>query len=112
VRDEQQPFWRHTTPAAVDITVSTNANTFRADFGNNYISPNIHPPAIPAVVLPGEANEFPGLGTDVTSRFRIRVGAPVFTAATGHYRQKVTLQNITGKALSGPLTVQLDGLSH
>jgi uncharacterized delta-60 repeat protein len=54
----------------------------------------------------------PLAGTDITSGFRIQLGKFVFDPGTGRSRQKVTLQNITDKALSGPLMVQLNGLSH
>jgi uncharacterized delta-60 repeat protein len=54
----------------------------------------------------------PLAGADITSRFHIQLGKFAFDPGTGRSRQKMILQNTSAGALSGPLTVRLDGLGH
>jgi hypothetical protein len=48
--------------------------------------------------------------TDVTSLFAVTRGRVRFNPVTGRFRQRVTLRNISGQELQGPLWLVLDGL--
>jgi uncharacterized delta-60 repeat protein len=106
------PYWKQTTPAAVPVTVVANVPA-PADFGNETPFRKIDPhlmynPGLVSLDTPEPAPQV--TWTDVTSQLRMQIGTAVFTPATGRYRQKLTLQNLSAGALSGPLMVRLEGL--
>src|SRR5262249_47045414 len=79
---------------------------------NRFQIPPIHPhPITKPRPLPIDPPDPPPLaGTDITSRFYIRLGKFTFDPATGRSRQKVVLRNTSTMPLVGPLTLRLDGL--
>jgi hypothetical protein len=52
----------------------------------------------------------PGMPVDVTPRLAVSLGKVHLNAATGKATQKVTIRNLGGEAVWGPLTLILEGL--
>jgi len=56
------------------------------------------------------AYEYLGTERDITSEVRITRGGFYFNRSTNRYEQQVTIQNITGAIIFGPLRLALEGL--